>query len=84
MTYSRWQTGKTEHQGNQLKKLLALEWLLGQLAEIYSPDEGRLWLFSPHRLLAGESPAGRIQAKGADGIDHVLALISQIKEGTFV
>lgn len=83
-TVSRWQTGKTEPQGEQLRKVLALEWLLGQLAELYTPDEAKLWLFSPHRLLKGETPAGRIQSKGMDGIDDVLALINQIKEGAFV
>jgi transcriptional regulator with XRE-family HTH domain len=82
-TVSRWQTGKTEPRGDQLRKLLSLEWLLGQLAELYTPDESKLWLFSPHRLLDGESPAERIQSRGMDGVDDVLALISQIKEGAF-
>lgn len=83
-TISRWQTGKTEPQGDQLRKLLALEWMLGQLAELYTPDEAKLWLFSPHRLLDGDSPAARIQSRGVDGIDEVLALISQLEEGAFV
>jgi len=83
-TVSRWQSGKTEPQGDQLRKLLALEWLAGQLADLYAPDEAKLWIFSPHRLLQGESPAERIQSKGMDGIDDVLALINQIKEGAFV
>jgi hypothetical protein len=42
---------------------------------------------TPRRLrtdCAGPTPAARIQAKGSDGIDEVLALISQMKEGTFV
>lgn len=82
-TVSRWQTGSTEPQREQLQKLLALEWLVGQLADLYTPDEARLWLFSPHRLLDGDSPVARIQKKGADGIDEVLAVISQIKEGAF-
>ena len=83
-TVSRWQGGKTEPRSDQLKKLLGLEWLLGELAELYPPDEAKLWLFSPHRSLGGESPAERIQSRrGMDGIDDVLALISQIKEGAF-
>lgn len=82
-TVSRWQSGKTEPQRDQLQKLLALEWLIGQLADLYTPDEAKLWLFSPHRLLGGGSPAERIQANGADGIEEVLAVISQIKEGAF-
>lgn len=83
-TVSRWQTGRTEPQREQLQKLLALEWLIGQLAELYSPDEARLWLFSPHRLLGGVSPVARIHREGIEGIDEVLAVISQIKEGAFV
>jgi transcriptional regulator with XRE-family HTH domain len=82
-TVSRWQSGRTEPQREQLQKLLALEWLVGQLADLYTPDEARLWLFSPHRLLRGDSPAERIQKNGADGIDAVLSVISQIKEGAF-
>lgn len=82
-TVSRWQTGRTEPQREQLQKLLALEWLVGQLADLYTPDEARLWLFSPHRSLGGDSPAERIQKNGAAGIDEVLAVISQIKEGAF-
>ena len=79
-TVSRWNTGKTEPQPDRLQRLLALEWLLDQLSELYEPDEARLWLFSPHRLLGGDRPADRIQA---DQVDDVLALIAQLRDGAF-
>lgn len=80
-TVSRWRTGKASPQPDGLQKLLTLEWLVGELAEFYEPDQARLWLFAPHRLLGGERPADLIQ-RGQ--LDDVLALISQISDGAFV
>ncbi len=80
-TVSRWQTGKAEPQPASLKRLLALEWLVEQLAAFYAPDEARLWLFAPHPLLGGEIPADRIQH---DRVDDVLALIDQLRDGAYV
>jgi transcriptional regulator with XRE-family HTH domain len=80
-TVSRWRTGKVEPQPDRLQRLLTLEWLIGELAEFYEPDQTRLWLFAPHRLLAGERPADRIQ-RGQ--LDDVLTLISQLRDGAFV
>jgi len=80
-TVSRWRTGKVEPQPDHLQRLLTLEWLLGELAEFYEPQEARLWLFAPHRLLGGERPADRIQQ---GKLDDVLALIAQLRDGAFV
>jgi transcriptional regulator with XRE-family HTH domain len=80
-TVSRWRSGKVEPHSERLHRLLALEWLIGELAEFYPPDEARLWLFSPHRLLGGERPADRIQQGKTD---DVLALIAQLRDGAFV
>ena len=79
-TVSCWHSGRTEPRPDRLQRLLALEWLLDQLSELYAPDEARLWLFSPHRLLGGERPADRIQA---GKIEDVLALISPLRDGAF-
>jgi len=80
-TVSRWQQGHVDPQPSKLQQLLALEWLADQLHEFYPPDEARLWLFSRHRLLGGETPADRIQAgKSQD----VLALIDQLRDGAFI
>ena len=80
-TVSRWQSGRVDPQPTKLHQLLMLEWLADQLHEFYPPDEARLWLFSPHRLLGGERPADRIRA-GA--VQDVLALIDQLRDGAFV
>lgn len=80
-TVSRWQTGKVDPQPDRLQRLLTLEWLVGELSELYEPDEARLWLFARHRLLNGDRPADRIQA---GQVDDVLALISQLRDGAFV
>ena len=79
-TVSRWQTGKTDPQPERLKRLLTLEWLVQQLSELYPPEEARLWLFSPHRMLQGETPADRIQA---GKVDDVLAIIAQLRDGAY-
>jgi len=80
-TVSRWQTGKTEPQPDRLQRLLTLEWLVGELAEFYDPDEARLWLFAPNRSLGGERPADRIQQ---GKVEEVLTIISQLRDGAYV
>lgn len=80
-TVSRWQQGRVDPQPTKLQQLLALEWLVDQLHEFYDPAEAKLWLFSPHRILGGDTPANRIQAGKAQ---DVLALIDQLRDGAFV
>jgi transcriptional regulator with XRE-family HTH domain len=79
-TVSRWSTGKVDPQPEHLQRLLTLEWLVEELGEFYVPDEARLWLFAPNRLLAGESPAQRIQ-RGK--LDDVLTVIHQLRDGAY-
>lgn len=79
-TVSRWRTGKAEPQSRSLNRLLTLAWLVEELSEFYAPDEARLWLFSPHRLLKGQRPAERIEE---DRTDDVLALIAQLRDGAY-
>src|SRR5437016_1350017 len=80
-TISRWRAGKTQPQPDRRDYLVRLEWLIGELAELYSPEEASLWLFSPHKLLAGERPADRIQQ---GRIEDVLTVIAQLKDGAHV
>jgi transcriptional regulator with XRE-family HTH domain len=80
-TISRWQTGRAEPQPDGLQRLLALEWLVERLGDLYSPDEARLWLFSRHALLDGRRPADLI----ADGkTEDVLTLIDQLRDGAYL
>lgn len=80
-TVSRWKSGKVEPQPDRLKQLLALTWLAEELSEFYSPEQARLWLFKPHKLLKGDTPADRIRA---GKLNDVRALIAQLKDGAYV
>jgi RES domain-containing protein len=80
-TVSRWKSGKVEPQPDRLKQLLALTYLAEELSEFYTPEQARLWLFKPHTLLNGDTPADRIRA---GKLDDVRALIAQLKDGAYV
>ena len=81
-TVSRWKSGRVDPQREKLDRLLELEWLVEQLAELYpQADDARLWLFSRHKLLQGDTPANRIQ-KGQ--LNDVLELIAQVKDGAYI
>ena len=79
-TVSRWQSGKVDPQQDRLERLLTLEWLVEELTTFYDPEEARMWLFKPHTLLEGDSPAQRLQA---GRFEDVRALISQLKDGAY-
>lgn len=80
-TVSRWRTGRTEPQPDRRDSLLRLEWLVKELSELYPPEEAHLWLYSPHKRLAGQRPADLIQAGKTE---DVLRVIAQLKDGAFV
>ncbi len=80
-TVSRWSSGKVEPQRDRLHRLLALEFILDELLEFYSRDDARLWLFTPHRLLSGRTPAEKI-SEGQD--DEVRTIIAQLRDGAYV
>lgn len=80
-TVSRWRTGQSTPQTRHLERILSLEWLVSQLAEYYSADEAKLWIFSPHPLLGGERPADRI---AAGRTDDVLKLIDQLDSAAYI
>ena len=54
---------------------------MDQLAELYEPDEARLWLFAPHRLLNGKTPVDRLQE---GEFDEVMAIIDHLKDCAYV
>lgn len=80
-TVSRWSTGKIDPQRERLQRLLELEFFLTELAEFYSPEEAKLWLFSPNKLLGGETAAARIQAGKTQ---DVFALLDQLRSGAYI
>ena len=79
-TVSRWTTGKAfPHPKTQLV-ISDLRYVVDRLAEFYSPEETRLWLYSKHQLLKGERPIDLIHGNRAD---EVLTVIESLSEGTY-
>lgn len=79
-TVSRWKTGRAAPHPEAYKKLASLSWLVTELSEFYDPEQARMWLFTPQRLLNGETPAERIEA---DRLDDVIAIIKRLQDGAF-
>ena len=80
-TVSRWNQGKAFPHPSTERQLLELEWIIEQLADFYTPQEARFWLFSRQKLLDGRIPANLI---AEDKSEEVLAVISQLREAVFV
>lgn len=80
-TVSRWNQGKAFPRPDAEKLLLELEFIIDQLSDIYEPTEARLWLFTPQKLLKGQSPAALIQ----NGQSHeVIAIVNQLRDSVHV
>jgi uncharacterized protein (DUF2384 family) len=80
-TVSRWNQGKAFPRPDAEKQLLALEFIIDQLSDIYEPREARLWLFAPQRLLANQSPAELIQNGRAQ---EVIAIVNQLRDSVHI
>jgi transcriptional regulator with XRE-family HTH domain len=79
-TVSRWTAGKAlPHPKTQLV-ISDLRYVVDRLAEFYTPDETRLWLYSKHRLLNGERAIDLINQGDAD---KVLAVIESLDEASY-
>jgi uncharacterized protein (DUF2384 family) len=79
-TVSRWMSGKAlPHPKTQLV-ISDLRYVIDRLAEFYSPDEARMWLYARHRLLDGKRPIDLIQAGQSE---DVLGVIESLDQGTY-
>ena len=79
-TVSRWSAGKAlPHPKTQLV-ISDLRFVVDRLAEFYTPEEARLWLYSKHRLLNGERAIDLIHSGRTD---EVLVIIESLDEGTY-
>jgi transcriptional regulator with XRE-family HTH domain len=79
-TVSRWTTGTAfPHPKTQLV-ISDLRYVVDRLAEFYSPEETRFWLYSKHRLLNGQRAIDLIHEGRAD---EVLGVIESLDEGAF-
>ena len=79
-TVTRWTSGSAfPHPKTQLL-ISDLRYVVDRLAEFYTPDETRIWLYSRHRLLDSERAIDLIHEGRAD---EVLAVIESLDEGTY-
>jgi transcriptional regulator with XRE-family HTH domain len=79
-TVSRWAAGKASPQPKTQLVISDLRYIVDRLAEFYSPEETRLWLYARHPLLDAARAIDLIHAGGADS---VLAVIDSLSDATF-
>src|SRR5882762_4210336 len=79
-TVSRWIAGKALPDPQTQLVISDLRYVVDRLAEFYTPDETRLWLYSKHRLLNGGRAVDLINQGDAD---KVLTVIESLDEGSF-
>lgn len=80
-TVSRWNQGKAfPHPGTE-QTLLELEYIIDELSDFYEPQEARLWLYSPQKLLNGQKPVDLIrEGRSKD----VITLVDQLRDGIYI
>ncbi|MGB5705611.1 MAG: hypothetical protein WBM41_02175 [Arenicellales bacterium] len=74
-TVSRWLSGKAIPHPKKQLVLSDLRYVVDRLAEFYSPDETRVWLYARNELLHGKSA---IQMIHNDQTDEVLEAIERL------
>ncbi len=79
-TVSRWTSGKAFPQPKTQLLISDLRYVVDRLAEFYSPDETRIWLYARHPLLNGERA---IELIHEDRTAEVLAVIEGLDESTY-
>jgi transcriptional regulator with XRE-family HTH domain len=79
-TVSRWTSGKAFPQPKTQLLISDLRYVVDRLAEFYSPDETRIWLYARHPLLNGERAIDLIHAGRTT---DVLAVIEGLDESTY-
>lgn len=80
-TLHRWCNTKVTPQSDHLQRVLDLAYVADELAEIYAPDEVRIWLFERHKLLGGRRP---VELISGGETEKVLDVIAQLKDGAYV
>lgn len=79
-TVSRWVTGKAFPQPKTQLLISDLRYVVDRLAEFYTPDETRIWLYARHPLLDGERAIDLIhEGRTAE----VLSVIEGLDESTY-
>ena len=80
-TVSRWRTGKATPQPRTQLLIADLRYVVDRLADIYTPDETRIWLYSRNALLDGERAIDLIHENRTE---EVLAAIERLDAGAYL
>ena len=78
---SRWASEEAVPQRLNRQRLIELAYVAETVAGVLKPDDANLWLMSPNRLLAHDSPAERIRQ---GDYRSVLALLDALADGIVV
>ncbi len=79
-TVSRWSSGKTTPDLRTQTVIAELRYVVDRLADVYTPDETRLWLHSKHPMLKS---ARAIDLINAGRTEDVLAVIEALDAGAY-
>lgn len=79
-TVSRWTSGAASPHPKTQLLISDLRYVVDRLAEFYTPDETRVWLYAKHPLLGGERAIELIHDGDAD---KVLAVIESLRDSTY-
>lgn len=77
---SRWTSGSASPHPKTQLLISDLRYVVERLAEFYTPDETRVWLYAKHPLLDGERAIELIHDGRAD---KVLAVIESLRDSTY-
>ena len=80
-TVSRWTSGQSVPHPKTQILISDLRYIVELLADLYTAEETRLWLYSRNPLLEDKRPIDLIFEKKAD---EVIAVIEQLSEGTYL
>ena len=79
-TVSRWASGKASPHPKTQLVISDLKYVVDRLAELYTPEEARIWLYARHPLLNGARAFDLICAGEAD---KVLGVIESLEDGNY-
>jgi transcriptional regulator with XRE-family HTH domain len=78
---SRWRAGESKPHRSTRQRLFELVYVGERLSKLLKPEYANAWIFSPNRLLDGDTPAQRIER---GDFESVLGLIEALEEGIVV
>lgn len=80
-TVSRWISGKASPHPKTQLVISDLKYVVDRLADFYTPEETRIWLYAKHPLMDGARAIDLIH----DGhTDRVLTVIESLSDGTYI